>query len=159
MVVVRVEVIIAPVRVPLDWLHHDHHHVITLVGITEIGDLKSGADLKTSYTIIWSKLQTNFEVLDSKLPSGSRKSSTAQQEKRFLTGRQVAWMINEYLKVSDTDESVLDLKEKFECRIEDRQTCSRSTRDKTKSSSRWRNSQMTIIWKMCFIVSLNCQNR
>ena len=34
LVVVRVEVIIAPVRVPRDWLHHDHHHVITLVGIT-----------------------------------------------------------------------------------------------------------------------------
>ena len=35
----------------------------------------------------------------------------AQEAKRFLTGRQVAWMIYEYFKVSDTDESVLDLDE------------------------------------------------
>ena len=30
----------------------------------------------------------------------------AQKVKRFLAGRQVAWMIYEYLKVSGTDESV-----------------------------------------------------
>ena len=33
----------------------------------------------------------------------------AKKEKRFLTGRQVAWMIDEYFKVSDADEPVLDL--------------------------------------------------
>ena len=33
----------------------------------------------------------------------------AQKEKPFLTGRQAAWMIYEYFRVSDTDESVLDL--------------------------------------------------
>ena len=33
------------------------------------------------------------------------------QEKRVLAGRQVAWMIREYFKVSDTDESLLDRNE------------------------------------------------
>ena len=37
--------------------------------------------------------------------------SKAQNEKRFFTGRQVAWMIYEYFQVSDTDESVLDINE------------------------------------------------
>ena len=41
-------------------------------------------------------------------------------EDRFLTGRQVAWMIYEYFKVTYTNESVLDLNE-FEGRIEERQ--------------------------------------
>ena len=36
---------------------------------------------------------------------------SAQREKCFLMGRQVAWMIYEYFKVSDTDESFLDLSE------------------------------------------------
>ena len=34
-----------------------------------------------------------------------------KKEQRFLTGRQVAWMTKAYFKVSDTDESVLDLNE------------------------------------------------
>ena len=33
------------------------------------------------------------------------------RRKSFLTGRLVAWMINEYFKANDTDESVLDLNE------------------------------------------------
>ena len=39
----------------------------------------------------------------------SRRSCT--KNNRFPTGRQVAWMMFEYFKVSDTDESVLDLNE------------------------------------------------
>ena len=41
-----------------------------------------------------------------------------KKEKRILTGRQVAWMIYEYFKMSDTDESVLHFNEIFEGRIE-----------------------------------------
>ena len=33
------------------------------------------------------------------------------KEERFLSVRQVAWMIFEYFKVRDTDESVLDFSE------------------------------------------------
>ena len=62
------------------------------------------------------RIAENFEVLDSPTASGLKKPSTfqrrvfveeeaAQREKRFLTGRQ------EYFKVSDSDESVLDLNE------------------------------------------------
>ena len=43
----------------------------------------------------------------------------AQKEKRFLTGTQVVWMIYESVKVSDTDESVLDLNEMVEGGIEE----------------------------------------
>ena len=81
-------------------------------------------DLKTSHPITRVKLQTNFEVLDSKIASGLKKiingvskrrvcirEAAAQREKRFLTGRQVAWRGYEYFKVSGTDESVLDLNE------------------------------------------------
>ena len=35
----------------------------------------------------------------------------AQKEKRFPTGRQLAWMTYEDFKVSETDESVLDFNE------------------------------------------------
>ena len=37
----------------------------------------------------------------------------ALKEKRFVTEKQVAWMIYEYFKVSDSDESVLDLNDIF----------------------------------------------
>ena len=46
--------------------------------------------------------------------SEEESSSNKKQHKkrqRFLTGRQVAWMIYEYVKVSDEDESVLDFDE------------------------------------------------
>ena len=41
--------------------------------INEIESAKSIADLKTSKTITGAKLQTNFEVLDSKIASGLQK--------------------------------------------------------------------------------------
>ena len=37
------------------------------------------------------------------------KKKLQEKKKRFLTGRQVAWMIYEYFKVSDAGESILDL--------------------------------------------------
>ena len=65
---------------------------------------KSISDLKSH---IQSQVQTNFEVLDSKMASGLKKiingdfereafiQEEAAQKKRFLTGRQVTWMIYE----------------------------------------------------------------
>ena len=41
----------------------------------------------------------------------SVKKKKQHNKKRFLTGRQVSWMICEYFTFSDTDESVLDLSE------------------------------------------------
>ena len=65
------------------------------------------------YSINGADLHTNFEGLDSETASGLKKilnghfkrrvltqEQAAQREERFLTGRQVAWMIYEYFKVS-----------------------------------------------------------
>ena len=65
----------------------------------------------------------DFEVLDSNMASGVKKTlhgdfkkrvfikaEAAQQRKRFLTGRRTAWMIYEYFKIGDTDEIILDFK-------------------------------------------------
>ena len=92
--------------------------------INETESAKSTADLTTSYTITRAMLQTNFEVLDSRIASGLKKNidgdckrrvfiqeEAAQKEKRFVTGRQVAWMICAYFKISGTHESVLDVNE------------------------------------------------
>ena len=67
-------------------------------------------------------------------------------KKRFLTGRQVSWMICEYFTFSDTDESVLDLSEfkKVEWKMT---TFSRSTRYGTKPESRRRSSQTKKFWR------------
>ena len=91
---------------------------------SEIESAKSFADVKTSQYVTGAKLQTNFEVLDSNKASGHQKiihgdykrkvficGEAARKQKRFLTERQVAWMICEYFKVSDTDASVLGLNE------------------------------------------------
>ena len=43
--------------------------------------------------------------------SSVKKRKKQHNKKRFLTGRQVSWMICEYFTFSDTDESVLDLSE------------------------------------------------
>ena len=86
---------------------------------------KSVADLKIAFSVTGTELQTNFEVLDPAIASGLKQTingdvkrrvfiqeEAAQQEKRFLTGRQVEWMMYEYVKVRDTDESVLHFNEK-----------------------------------------------
>ena len=68
-------------------------------------------------------MQTNFEVLDSQVASGFKtiingdftrrvridEEKLHRKKKRVLAGRQAPWMIFEFLKVSDTDEFVLDL--------------------------------------------------
>ena len=93
-----------------------------MLWINEIASAKSIAELKTSTTITRAVLQTDFEVLDSKKASGLKKITNgdfkrrvfiegedAQREKRFLTGRQLAWMIYEYFKVSYTDDSKAEM--------------------------------------------------
>ena len=66
----------------------------------------------------------DFEVLDSNMASGVKKTlygdfkkrvfieaEAAQQSKRFLAGRRIAWMIYEYFKIGVTDEIILDSKQ------------------------------------------------
>ena len=95
-----------------------------MVWINQIESAKFLADPKTSYATTRARLQTNFEVLGSEKASGFKmiingdfkrrviiQEEAAQKEKRFLTERQVAWMIYEYFKVSDRNKSVLGLHE------------------------------------------------
>ena len=89
----------------------------------KIESAKSIADLKTSYSVTRAKLQTHVEVPGDEKRVVSRRSSTEtskeessfkkklHKKKSFLTGRQVACMICESFKVSDTDDSVSDLNE------------------------------------------------
>ena len=85
------------------------------------------------------QLQTTFEVLDPKIASGLKKiingdfkrlvffqEEAAQKENAF--SRQVAWMIYQYFKVSDTDDSVLDLNEILKVELKNDNVQSFSTR-------------------------------
>ena len=112
-----------------------------MVWINEIECAKPLADLKTSYFATVAKLQTNFEVLDSDKAGGQKKiidgdfkrrvfiqEEAAQKEKRCLTGRQVTWLICEYVKVSDTDESVLDFSQSLKVELKSDNVQSFNTR-------------------------------
>ena len=116
--------------------------------INNMGSAKYVAELKTSNSITGADVQTNLQVLGSKIASDLGKPSTetlkkclhrrrsCTEGKRYLKGRQVAWMIYEFFKVCDTDECLLDLIDDIQGRIEKTTTCSRSTRDWRKPSSR-----------------------
>ena len=41
----------------------------------------------------------------------------AQHHSRFLTGRQVAWMIFDHLRISDTEKTVLDLSDQLKVEL------------------------------------------
>ena len=95
-------------------------HLSQWCGSTRLNLGSFVADLKTSCTITEAKLQTNLEVLFSRVACGLKKiingdfkrkffsrEEGAQKEKRFLTGRHVAWMIYEYFKVELNNDNVL----------------------------------------------------
>ena len=99
-------------------------------GSTRLNPRSPLSHLKTSCSVIGAKLQTNFEVLDSKMASGLKKiinggfkrrvfiqEKAAQKDKRFLTERHIAWMVHEYFKVSDRDACVLDLNENLNVKL------------------------------------------
>ena len=115
--------------------------------INETGSAKSIADLQTpSFSYTGEKLQTTLEVLDPKIARGFKglingdikrrvfyEEEAAQKGKLFLTRMQVAWMIDDYFKRSDTDDSVLDLNEILKVEFKNDNTQSFSTRwDETK---------------------------
>ena len=53
-----------------------------MVWVNDIESAKSVADLKTSCSITGEKLQTNFEVLDSKIASGLKTISNGDYKRR-----------------------------------------------------------------------------
>ena len=79
--------------------------IAAMVWNYQIESATSIADLKTTYSIT---------VPSCRQGAAREESSFIQKlhkKKRLLTGRQVACMIFEYFKFSDTDESVLDFDE------------------------------------------------
>ena len=81
----------------------------------------------------------------------------AQTGKRFLTGRRVAWMICEYFKVSDTNESVLDLHEILKAEFEKDNVQSFNTRlDETITAMKNQHDEKNLEKLVC--VSFNSQN-
>ena len=62
----------------------------TMSWINGIKSVKCVADLKTSYSIIGVKLQTNFEVLDSKVASGLKKIINGDFNRKVLIEEEAA---------------------------------------------------------------------
>ena len=139
--------------------------------INENESAKSVADLKKLFYITRAKLQVNFEVLDSRMASGLNEiingdckrrvfmqEEAAQKEKRFLTGRQVPWMISEYFKVSDTDRIRLGTQYDFEVRMEEWQrtglSCAMGWNHNRDEEPTWRGK----FWRINITVNLNSQN-
>ena len=88
--------------------------------IGKVKDVKSIDDLIISASKT-GKSALDFENLDFKIASGLRKiltgnfnqqvttaEGTVQSEKRSLTGRQIAWMIYDFFKISGDNEAILD---------------------------------------------------
>ena len=88
-----------------------------------IEDAKSIDDFTTSASLT-GKPMPDFENLDFKSARGVRKiltgnvkkqvttaERTAQSEKRLLTGRQIAWMIFDFLNISGDNEAILEFKD------------------------------------------------
>ena len=88
--------------------------------IGEVEEVKSIDDLISSASQTGKSI-LDFENLNFKIASGLRKiltgnfnqqvttaEGTVQSEKRSLTGRQIAWMIYEFCKISGDNEAILD---------------------------------------------------
>ena len=94
--------------------------------IKEVEMVESVDDLKSSRSITGTH-GPDFEVLDARIASAlnriihnthfKRKATleeqNAQKEDRFLRGRQIAYLIYEYSRVTGVDESVLDYADLF----------------------------------------------
>ena len=88
------------------------------------GDVDSMEELKSSRSVAGKNFQ-NFEMLDAKIASALNKiiqnshfrrrsvsrQQNAQQEDRFQRGRQIAFMIYDYFRVSGAHDTVLDYAE------------------------------------------------
>ena len=80
-----------------------------LVWITEVDSVKHMDEFKSTDSIL-ARVIPDFEVLDSKIASALKKleEQKAQQDNRFLKGRQIANMIHDYFKISGTGEALLE---------------------------------------------------
>ena len=58
---------------------------------------------------------TETSETESSSKKKKKKKEEAQQHARFLTGRQVAWMIFNHVKIIDTDGTGVDLSDPLEC--------------------------------------------
>ena len=66
------------------------HPIEAMVWINGIESVKSTAELKTSNTIARSKLQTNFDVLDSDIVSGLKKIINGDFKRRVFIQEEAA---------------------------------------------------------------------
>ena len=91
-----------------------------MLWIKEVEMVESVDDLKSSRSVRGIQMPNFFEVLDAKIASAlnriiqntrfkkkvSLEEMKAQKEDRFLRGRQIAYLINEYFRVTGADDSV-----------------------------------------------------
>ena len=111
-------------------------------------------NLETSSSITGTAIG-NVETWDSKIASklmnifnedfrnkAFKEEATAQQQSRFLTKRQIAWMIFDHFKISDTDGTVLGPLRPRESRAQKRQSAVLEIHSGTKGSSRWASIPM-----------------
>ena len=97
-----------------------------MLWIKEVETVESLDELKSSRSVA-GKNFPNFEMLDAKIASALNKiipnshvkkkvsleEQKAQKEDRFLRGRQTAFMINDYFRVTGAHDTVLDYADLF----------------------------------------------
>ena len=100
--------------------------------IKEVEMIDSMDELKSSRSVAGKKFP-NFEMLDAKVASALNKiiqnshfkkklsleEQKAQEEDRFLRGRQIACMIDDYFRVTGAHDTVLDCADLFSITLRD----------------------------------------
>ena len=103
-----------------------------MLWITDVEMVDSLHELKTSRSVV-GKYFSNFEMLDAKIGSALNKSiqnsqfkkkvsldkQKAQKEDWFLRGRQIAFMIYDYFRVTGAHDKVLDYADLFSVALHD----------------------------------------
>ena len=103
-----------------------------MLWIKEVEMVDSLDELKSSRSVC-GKDFPNFEMLDAKIASALNKiiqnsqfkkkvsleEQKAQKEDRFLRGRQIAFMIYDYIRVTDAHDTVLDYADLFSVTLRD----------------------------------------
>ena len=136
-------------------------HTKAMLWITEVGMVDSVDDLKSSLSVSGIQMP-NFEVFDAKIASAlnriihntqfkrkvSLEEQKAQKEDRFLRGRQIAYLIYEYFRVTGAHDSVENYADLFTIALRnDIQECSR--RNGTEFYCELRKTHLVISWKDC----------
>ena len=117
--------------------------------------------LKSSRSVALKKF-SNFEMLDAKIASALNKimqnshfkkeisfeEQKVQKEDRFLRGRHIVFMIDDYLRVTSAHNIVLDYADLFLSLFVNILFRS-SIQDWTKFYCRWQKFHLMIFWKVC----------